>query len=653
LGPAYQVQGKTQKQFGVLKFLPENLARTRENALRFVHFYRERRKVKAKGIVPVLDLQVEEGIPFVLFPFLGGVTLEALLQAKTHSDQKVTWEEGSEILEGIARILARAHPFFHGNLKPRNIFLQVEGVTLTDDGFLNFLPPEEFLKAQNSLPLSANFMAPELFIDPRPSVSLDLYSFGALAYFIFTGREPVHPLASLESLRPDLPKGLGSLVSRLLSEEPKDRFSSFSELMIEWGRTFSRSDLEEEFTSLYQKQKSPESITAKPPQVSPAEDQKRSVAHLFEEDQVEVAQYQPTPPQPPPPTPAPPLKAPSPLFRKILALSGIILVGLIGFWFYRSQKESPSPPSSSAPQENLQVVRVARETLQHVEELRSQLEKNYAQLPTFAEAVTLTLRARELLLKKNNPARALEMAQQAEKLFLRIASFPPSQPAESVAVKSSESPPKKTALSEGKREEKPALSSPCPKDMVLVREGTYKIGSRADDPLRDPLLDQEERSLHLNAFCIDIYEYPNKLGSNPKSNVGFSEAKGLCEKEGKRLCTEEEWEAACRGTQGRIFPYGKGWDSEICNTETQEGKDRTLAKSGSFKGCVSPVGAYDMSGNLMEWTQTPFEKDNRRVIVKGGSYLRPNYAARCSYRYPAPQDLHDPEFGFRCCADVK
>jgi len=666
LGPAYQVQGRTQKKLGVLKFLPEGLARNREYALRFVHFYRERRKLQHKGIITVLDLQVEEGVPFVVFPFLGGVNLETLIQAKIQSDQKVTWEEGSEILEGIARVLARAQPFFHGNLKPRNVFLQMDGITLTDDGFLNFLPPEEFLRIQNILPLSSSFLAPELFTDPKPSPSVDLYSFGALAYFIFTGREPVHPIEELTRLRPDLPNPISSFVSRLLSEDPRDRFSSFPELMVEWGKAFARSDLEEEFLPLYQKEEGKKPASSAPPQPTPGKGSKPSIAQLFEEeDQLEITQYQPkepstlpaSPPLSPPITSAPasqPARHSKSLLFFLLPLAGILALGMIGYWFFFLRK-SPSPSTGvSTPSENLQVVKIARDTLLHVEELRAQLEKNYAQLPTFAEAVTLTLRARDLLYKGNNPTQALETAQKAEKLFLRIASLPPPVLQEgSKIAKGNEAVEQEGTASQRKRAEKSPVGSPCPKGMAFVPAGNYRVGSRADDPLRDPLLDREEKTISLNSFCIDLYEYPNKPGTLPKSNVNFSEAKSLCEKEGKRLCTEEEWEASCRGSEGRPFPYGKAWDPDACNTETKEGRDRNLTQSGSFKGCLSPLGVFDMSGNLMEWTQTSFEKDPKRFIMKGGSYLRPNYAARCSYRYPAPQDLRDMEFGFRCCADVK
>ncbi|NLG18697.1 MAG: SUMF1/EgtB/PvdO family nonheme iron enzyme, partial [Fibrobacter sp.] len=47
-------------------------------------------------------------------------------------------------------------------------------------------------------------------------------------------------------------------------------------------------------------------------------------------------------------------------------------------------------------------------------------------------------------------------------------------------------------------------------------------------------------------FCIDSYEWPNKKDQLPKVDVSYEEAAQTCAKEGKRLCTSEEWQMACR-----------------------------------------------------------------------------------------------------------
>ena len=47
--------------------------------------------------------------------------------------------------------------------------------------------------------------------------------------------------------------------------------------------------------------------------------------------------------------------------------------------------------------------------------------------------------------------------------------------------------------------------------------------------------------------CVDAYEYPNKTGEVPRDMVSQEQAASLCASEGKRLCSLEEWQAACKG----------------------------------------------------------------------------------------------------------
>jgi formylglycine-generating enzyme required for sulfatase activity len=165
----------------------------------------------------------------------------------------------------------------------------------------------------------------------------------------------------------------------------------------------------------------------------------------------------------------------------------------------------------------------------------------------------------------------------------------------------------------------------------------------------------DERALgamEVDAFCIDTYEYPNRLGEQPMVNVTWNDAKKLCETRGKRLCTELEWEKACKGPQSARFPYGDAFDPNACNTERKGGDDREISGAGMFPLCVSGYGVRDLSGNVAEWTATPFAGHADRT-QKGGSFDRPDYAARCSARRSGAPATKAPEVGFRCCADPR
>jgi len=172
------------------------------------------------------------------------------------------------------------------------------------------------------------------------------------------------------------------------------------------------------------------------------------------------------------------------------------------------------------------------------------------------------------------------------------------------------------------------------------------------------------------SFCIDRFEYPNVKGANPVIVVTYTEAQNLCKQSGKRLCTETEWTYACEGDEGSPYPYGYDRDPDACVVDrswkpfaqnAMSPRDGAQAKaeldrlwqgqpSGSRPGCKSPVGVYDMTGNVDEWTKS-VRSSGYASVLKGG-YWGP-VRARCR---PSTR-AHNEQFvayqqGFRCCADV-
>ncbi|MCK6570019.1 formylglycine-generating enzyme family protein [Myxococcota bacterium] len=141
---------------------------------------------------------------------------------------------------------------------------------------------------------------------------------------------------------------------------------------------------------------------------------------------------------------------------------------------------------------------------------------------------------------------------------------------------------------------------------------------------------------------MDAHEYPGG-GRPPKSSVTFDAAAGLCKASGKRLCTDGEWQRSCRGGGGD-FPYGKEFDAARCNTEDADGEARSVAEGGKFARCRSAVGAFDMSGNVAEWTADQ--------TVRGGDYTSADDDAACSAGGKRSAGSARPTIGFRCCADL-
>jgi formylglycine-generating enzyme required for sulfatase activity len=196
-----------------------------------------------------------------------------------------------------------------------------------------------------------------------------------------------------------------------------------------------------------------------------------------------------------------------------------------------------------------------------------------------------------------------------------------------------------------------APAGSCLGGMRLVSGGAFKMGA----PLGETDKGFDERdleSVQVPTFCIDEYEHPNQKGALPTINMSWLEAKQACESAGKRLCTEEEWEKACKGAGNARFPYGNDFDASLCNTKDAANTNRAMAASGSFPQCRSSYGVMDLSGNVAEWTSST--ASNSQVLAqKGGNSTREATAVRCSARKAAVPNERSASVGFRCCTGVQ
>lgn len=215
-----------------------------------------------------------------------------------------------------------------------------------------------------------------------------------------------------------------------------------------------------------------------------------------------------------------------------------------------------------------------------------------------------------------------------------------------------------TVAGAGAAQTRPAAKKDTASDrdeMVLIPAGKFLFGK-----------DDKKTEVDLAAFMIDKYEVTNRqyakfnldhkyepgMDTLPVTMVSQIDARTHCEALDKRLPTEQEWEKAARGTDGRAFPWGNKFDPTAAVTsETDFGAHPPHPlRGGSRKKGKSPFGVMDMSGNVWEWTSS---NDGRYFVLKGGSFFEDrDFATVTSRLLSIPNDSKD-YVGFRCVKGVK
>jgi formylglycine-generating enzyme required for sulfatase activity len=222
-----------------------------------------------------------------------------------------------------------------------------------------------------------------------------------------------------------------------------------------------------------------------------------------------------------------------------------------------------------------------------------------------------------------------------------------------------------------------SASVPADFDMILVKGGTFTMGS---DDKKDA--EKDEKPTHevtLSDFYIGKTEvtcaqWKSIMGNYPSKHIGDEQLPAcvnwleiqefivkLNSKTGMdyRLLTEAEWEYAARGgNQNKSNKYsGSNNVDEIAWYEDNSNNKAHIV--GSKK--VNELGIYDMSGNVWEWCSDRYEKyssspqnnpiitdsNNKNRVLRGGSFDSKRQGVRVSQRFSENPNKYSKNIGFR------
>jgi eukaryotic-like serine/threonine-protein kinase len=252
MGSVYLADHQFLRRPCAVKLIRPELARDRSATARFEREVQSAAALTHPNTVQIYDYgQSADGTLYYAMEYLPGAPLDALVER----EGPFTPRRVVHVLCQLCGALGEAHArgLVHRDVKPGNVMLCERGgrhdvVKLLDFGLVAGLRPEPIdpkISRDGMVIGTPGFMSPEQCRgDAVVTPASDIYSLGALGYFLATGKEPFRGRSSMEimlahlhdpptpvrELKPDVPAVLASVIERCLAKDPFDRFSSAGSL---------------------------------------------------------------------------------------------------------------------------------------------------------------------------------------------------------------------------------------------------------------------------------------------------------------------------------------------------------------------------------------------------------------------------------------
>jgi serine/threonine protein kinase len=577
-------------------------------------FHREAKVVaglRHPNIVQISDFDTADGHPYIVMEYLRGPTLATYLRYLHQRKKRLSFDQIAELLKGLTDALDYAHGqgVIHRDIKPGNIMLHnktdeipldkpltsdVEAI-ITDFGLVRVVNSAT-QTASGFLSGTPSYMSPEQARGDQIDQRTDIYSLGVVLYEMLAGRVPFEADNTVTILHmhihtapPPIP-GIPAKVQAVLDRALAKNPNDRYRTSQEMANDFYRSI---GMSTKAEVSREPYPLTPVPMEVPPP------------------TKPEPLPVQQPRAEPAPLPKSQPQLEQVLPAVSKL-------------QTEPEPPPKSQPRVEPAPAPKPARSRV-------------WIGVGLFS-LVCLGL-----------------LAFGASRFLAAGTLFPSSTETLSPVITNTNISAQPTETS----------ALPAADGMVSVTAGTYEVGTAkfTDEYHLAPT------TVELGNFWIDQYQTTNAdyeqymaaTGTSqptvwpgepdhPVVGVPWDQALAYCSWMKKRLPTEAEWEAAGRGPGADPQPYPWG------NESTADGQALNLPNDGTYAvGTLSfnksPLGVFDMVGNIWEWVGEPYtpEQDGSRVL-RGGRY---GLVLDLSYRLAvAPDDARYLKYtGFRCAAD--
>jgi serine/threonine protein kinase len=222
-----------------IKVLAPHLAHNGAARQRFAREARAAAAVVHEHVVAIHDVEPNASMPFMVMQFVPGHSLQDRVDQEGPLGVKELLRIGVQAASGLA--VAHAQGVVHRDIKPSNILLEndLERALLTDFGLAR-AADDATLTRSGVVAGTPHYMSPEQASGQPTDHRSDLFSLGAVLYFMATGHPPFRaeqPMAVLHRIcndrhrpaweaNPEIPDELSDAIDRLLEKKPQRRFAS-------------------------------------------------------------------------------------------------------------------------------------------------------------------------------------------------------------------------------------------------------------------------------------------------------------------------------------------------------------------------------------------------------------------------------------------
>jgi serine/threonine protein kinase len=244
MGIVYKANQRSMARVVALKILAPRFASKPRFVEQFTREARAAGSLNHPNIIQVHDVGTENDIHYFSMEFVDGPTAMQLLK----SSGTLPVDDAIEIVRQCAKALeyAHSHRLIHQDIKPDNIMVGANNIVkLADLGISKTFDEAESDNAPKKVMGTPHYMAPEAALGKRVDQRIDIYSLGATAWHLLTGKTPfqganpsevlkqhvMEPLPLISTLNPEVPGPVAQIIAKMLEKKPEARYQSATEVL--------------------------------------------------------------------------------------------------------------------------------------------------------------------------------------------------------------------------------------------------------------------------------------------------------------------------------------------------------------------------------------------------------------------------------------